>query len=75
MVEGGRIAQCFEESGPILEMRLHVADLRVEDVRQGAAPQEDLTHYAHTLRIFIGRPHCPEAHHGRQLRLQFRQLL
>ena len=70
MVKGGRIAQRFKEPVAILEVGLHVGDLRVEDVRQGTPPQEDLTDHSHAFRIFVGRPHRPEPHHRRQLRLE-----
>jgi len=70
MVEGGRIAQSLKEPVAIFEVGLHVGDLRVEDVRQGTPPQEELTDHAHAFRVFVRRPHCPEPHHRGQLRLE-----
>ena len=66
MVEGGGVAQSLKEPCPVLEMGLHVCHLRVEDVRQGTLPQEDLTHHPHALCVFVARPHPPEAHHCSQ---------
>lgn len=73
MIEGSWVAQGLEESCPVLEMGLHVGHLRVEDVRQGALPQEDLTHHPHTLCVFVACPHSSEPHHCRQGSLQFGQ--
>lgn len=49
MVEAGGIPERLEELTPILDMRLHVGYLRVENIPQCSSPQEDVADYSHAF--------------------------
>lgn len=75
MVELRRVFQSFQELIAVFNVSLDVGNLRVEDVTERTPPQENVTHYPHTLGVLVVAPDPSEADDGREDGLEFGQLL